>query len=59
MQGLTSRPYQPVSEKCCDACVFGSGEHAPWCAEGKRETTNAELCDFIAGLERNAKARLA
>ena len=29
---IVSRPYSP-GEKCCEACVFGSGEHALWCEE--------------------------
>lgn len=29
MSDLQSRPYRP--EKCCEACVFGRGEHAEWC----------------------------
>jgi len=29
---LQSRPYQPDPENgCCEACVFGSGEHAEYC----------------------------
>jgi hypothetical protein len=30
--GPRSNPYHPDPEKCCEACVFGSGEHARWCA---------------------------
>lgn len=30
---LQSRPFRPDASKCCEACIFGSGEHADWCAE--------------------------
>ena len=29
---ITSRPFHP--DKCCERCVFGSGEHAEWCRAG-------------------------
>jgi hypothetical protein len=29
---LQSRPYQPDPKQCCEACVFGRGQHAEWCA---------------------------
>ncbi len=32
MTELRSRPYQPNPAKCCEACCFGRGEHAQWCA---------------------------
>jgi hypothetical protein len=31
MTDLNSRPFHPDPEKCCEACVFGTGLHAPWC----------------------------
>jgi hypothetical protein len=31
---LQSRPYHPAATQCCEKCVFGSGEHAPFCAAG-------------------------
>ncbi len=31
MTDLTSRRYNPSPEHCCEACVFGRGEHADWC----------------------------
>ena len=31
MAELVSRPYNPDPEYCCEACVFGRGEHAEWC----------------------------
>jgi hypothetical protein len=30
--GPRSNPYKPNPAKCCEACVFGRGEHADWCA---------------------------
>ena len=32
---LVSRVYKPNAAKCCEACVFGSDKHTPWCP--KRE----------------------
>jgi hypothetical protein len=34
---ITSRPYKPDSAKCCERCVFGSGEHAEWCEKLRAE----------------------
>jgi hypothetical protein len=31
MGEIVSRRYQPNPDKCCEACVFGRGEHAAWC----------------------------
>jgi hypothetical protein len=31
MSEITSRVYQPNAAMCCEACVFGRGEHAEWC----------------------------
>lgn len=31
MSDLVSRPYKPDAARCCEACVFGRGEHAAWC----------------------------
>lgn len=33
MADLMSRPYKPDPAACCEACVFGRGEHAEWCRE--------------------------
>lgn len=30
---IHSEPYKPNPEMACEACVFGSGEHASWCDE--------------------------
>jgi hypothetical protein len=32
MGDITSRPYRPSGDWCCEACVFGRGEHAEWCS---------------------------
>lgn len=29
--GNRSNPYKPDPAMCCEACVFGRGEHAEWC----------------------------
>lgn len=29
--GNRSNPYRPDPAQCCEACVFGSGEHAEHC----------------------------
>jgi hypothetical protein len=44
MRELTSRPYRPDPEKCCEACAFGRGPHAAWCysEEGYTDDTVAE-----------------
>ena len=34
MSEIKSRPYNP--DKCCEACCFGRGGHAPWCSFGER-----------------------
>ena len=31
MDKIVSRQYKPNPAKCCEACVFGRGEHAAWC----------------------------
>lgn len=30
--GNRSNPYRPDPAQCCEACVFGSGEHAEFCS---------------------------
>lgn len=32
--GNRSNPYRPSAAQCCEACVFGRGEHADWCLAG-------------------------
>lgn len=31
--GNRSNPYRPDPAQCCEACVFGKGQHAFWCKE--------------------------
>jgi len=31
MSEIQSKVYQPNPRKCCEACAFGSGEHARFC----------------------------
>jgi hypothetical protein len=31
MSDIVSRPFHPDPEYCCEACVFGRGEHSDWC----------------------------
>ena len=31
MESIVSRVFQPDAAQCCEACVFGRGEHAAWC----------------------------
>ncbi len=31
MSDIRSMPYRPDKDHCCEACVFGRGEHAEWC----------------------------
>jgi hypothetical protein len=33
--GNHSNPYRPDAAKCCEACVFGRGEHETWCDQAK------------------------
>lgn len=28
---ISSREYRPDPRQCCEACVFGRGQHAEWC----------------------------
>ena len=28
---ITSQPYRPSANVCCEACAFGGDEHADWC----------------------------
>ncbi len=31
MTDLNSRPFRPDPQQCCEACVFGKGEHSEFC----------------------------
>ena len=47
MSDLTSRPYNPDPERCCEACIFGRGAHAAWPHWVTRATLMAlPLADF-------------
>ncbi len=35
---IVSRVYKPNPDKCCEACIFGRGEHVEWCAAGGQGT---------------------
>jgi hypothetical protein len=50
MADLVSRPYAPDPERCCQACVFGRGEHAEWCAARKMEPAVEWVERLVAGL---------
>jgi hypothetical protein len=39
---LVSRVYRPDPAKCCEACAFGRGNHAPWCPEGRVQAMKAD-----------------
>ncbi len=57
--GNRSNPYKPNPEKCCEACIFGSGEHVDWC---ERSPLTPAQREWLAGgstfAERYAAARL-
>lgn len=42
---IVSRVYQPNPEKCCEACVFGTGAHAEWCSSLDMEARRKSLAD--------------
>jgi hypothetical protein len=46
MSEIISRPYHPA--QCCEACVFGRGEHADWC-RAPRWITRVELEEMSLG----------
>jgi hypothetical protein len=50
---IQSRPYKPDSNKCCQACAFGTGKHAEFC-ESKALT---KLLADAMGRERAAARR--
>ena len=41
VDNITSRAYRPNKDVCCEACVFGRGEHSDWCEEGTRCSLDA------------------
>src|SRR5450755_4600020 len=48
MADQDSRPNRLDPAKCCEACGFGAGEHAPWCA-------NASLSNWLAAAQSRAR----
>lgn len=50
MAEIQSRPFKPDAEMCCEACVFGRGEHAEFC-------TNPEVLYARTIDEQMAKVR--
>jgi hypothetical protein len=44
--GNRSNPYHPDPAHCCEACVFGTGEHAAFCSQSV-----ADSQAIIAALE--------
>jgi hypothetical protein len=45
VSGIVSRVYQPNAAMCCEACVFGRGEHAAWCT-APRWISHGELAQM-------------
>ena len=45
MAEITSRPYRPV--RCCERCVFGTGQHSILCAQNQAEELAIAL-DLVA-----------
>jgi hypothetical protein len=33
MSGIASMPYRPDRDRCCEACVFGTGVHEEFCTK--------------------------
>jgi hypothetical protein len=66
MSELTSRPFQPNPEICCEACVFGRGQHSPACRltvevidiSGERHTFASFGDEEVNRLQAQAMARL-
>jgi hypothetical protein len=40
---IVSRPYPRESEKACERCCFGTGEHAPFCKAMEVRVCGARL----------------
>ena len=52
MGDLVSRPFNPDPEKCCLACIFGSGVHADFCPLRPRMIGDAEYTFTEAQLDK-------
>lgn len=50
MTDLNSRPYKPDPAKCCEACIFGRGEHSGFCpsAEGLELADEQTIAEILA-----------
>jgi hypothetical protein len=59
MAEITSRPYQPDPETCCEACVFGRGEHAEWCRFNEQQIRGAYLMEEAAKFLKRYRTRHA
>jgi hypothetical protein len=53
---ITSMPFRPNPEMCCEACVFGRGEHAEWCYV---RTATCPMCDGELVFDLRDRVRLA
>lgn len=47
MENLTSRPFEPNPDVCCEACVFGRGPHADWCPHYCATAPGGNHCQCI------------
>jgi hypothetical protein len=39
--------YKPARQQCCEACVFGKGEHAEFCKIRGYASTKSEVAKII------------
>lgn len=69
MSDLQSRPFRPNPEQCCEACVFGSGVHEPWCPQetcrlylellALGSSVPSSAAETVAGGQQSASSELA
>ena len=59
MSAIISRPYQHAAA-CCEACVFGKGEHAEFCAIRKQQKWLTGLAEgnFLKGIHTLAERQM-
>lgn len=57
MSEITSRPYHPAM--ACEACCFGSGEHAEWCEVRAAESRIEAIFERHRGAMREREKRFA
>ena len=43
MGDVTSRPFRPDPARCCERCVFNTGDHAAWCPVNKNSAMLAMI----------------